>query len=59
MKAGGNAATLDKVMGAGACRVSQKVQALIAKANYEPPRIISFPTGGLTEITPVTMTSNL
>jgi hypothetical protein len=39
--------------------MSQKVQAIIAKANYEPPKITSFPTGGMTEIMPVTMSSNL
>jgi hypothetical protein len=42
--------------------VSEKVQKLLDRATYEPPKVISFPTQGITSISPlspVTMMANL
>ncbi len=37
----------------------QKVRKLVAGATYEPPKVISFPATGMTNLKPVTMMSNL
>lgn len=43
----------------GARPLPQKVQKLLARADYEPPKVISIPTNGMTKLKPVTMMSNL
>ena len=36
----------------------KKLQELVARANYEPPKVISFPTSGMTKLKPITMMAN-
>jgi hypothetical protein len=42
----------------GARRRPKKLQKLVARTNYEPPKVISFPTSGMTKLKPVTMMAN-
>jgi hypothetical protein len=44
---------------AGARPLPQKVQELLARANYESPKVISNPTDAMSKLTPVTMMANL
>jgi hypothetical protein len=60
MKAGSTAMKSDQASAkAGARPLPQKVQELLARANYEPPKVISNPTSALSKLTPVTMMANL
>ena len=40
-------------------RLSNELQKLVARGNYEPPKVISYPTKSMTKLKPVTMMSNL
>jgi hypothetical protein len=35
----------------------QKVHALLTKANYQPPKVVSFPIDGM-DVSPLTLTAN-
>jgi hypothetical protein len=60
MKVLANAMKSDKARAEeGARPLPQRVQKLLARANYEPPKVISFPTNGMTKVGPVTMMANL
>jgi hypothetical protein len=43
----------------GARRLPKKLQKLVARTNYEPPKVISFPTSEMTKLKPLTMMTNL
>jgi hypothetical protein len=43
----------------GARPLPQKVQKIVARANYESPKVICYPTDRMNKITPVTMMANL